>query len=62
MTENFEESIDKGNAFEVLLTEVSKSLDCIDHTLLIAKLLTFGVSLSSLKLIYSYLPNQIQRI
>ena len=39
MTEKFKESIDKGNAFGALLTDLSKAFDCVDHTLLIAKTL-----------------------
>ena len=52
MTEKFKELIHKGNTFGALLTDLSKAFDCIDHTLLIAKLSAFGVSPSSLKLIY----------
>ena len=62
MTEKFKESIDKGNAFRALLTDLSKAFDCIDHTLLIAKLSAFGVSPLSLKFLYSYLSNRTQRI
>ena len=62
MTEKLKESIDKGNAFGALLTDLSKAFDCIDHTLLIAKLSAFGVSPLSLKLLYSYLSNRTQRI
>ena len=62
MTEKFKESVDKGNAFGALLTDLSKTFDCIDHTLLIAKLSAFGVSPLSLKLLYSYLSNRTQRI
>ena len=62
MTEKFKESIDKGNAFGALLTDLSKAFDCIDHTLLIAKLSAFGVSPLSLKLLDSYLSNRTQRI
>ena len=62
MTEKFKESVDKGNAFGALLTDLSKAFDCIDHTLLIAKLSAFGVSPLSLKLLYSYLSNRTQRI
>ena len=53
MTEKFKESVDKGNAFGALLTDLSKVFDCIEHALLIAKLSTFGVSSLSLKLLYS---------
>ena len=62
MTEKFKESIDKGNVFGALLTDLSKAFDCIDHALLIAKLSAFGVSPLSLKLLYSYLSNRTQRI
>ena len=62
MSEKFKESVDKGNAFGALLTGLSKAFDWIDHTLLIAKLSAFGVSLLSLKLLYSYLSNRTQQI
>ena len=52
-TEKFKGSIDKGNAFGALLTNLSKAFDCIDHTLLIAKLSAVGASPFSLKLLYS---------
>ena len=55
MTQKFKESIDKGNAFRALLTDLSKGFDCIDHILLIAKLSPFGAPPLSLKLIYCYL-------
>ena len=54
--------IDKGDVFGALLTDLSKVFDCIDHTLLIAKLSAFGVSPLSLKLFYSYLSNRTHRI
>ena len=62
MKAKFKESMDRGNAFRALLTDLSKAFDCIDHTLFIAKLSAFGVSPLSLKLIYSYLSNRTQRI
>ena len=62
MTEKFKESVDKGNAFGALLTNLLKVFDCMDHTLLIAKLSTFDFSTLSLRFIYSFLLNRNQRI
>ena len=62
MTEKFKESIDKGNAFGALLTDLSKAFDSIDYTLLSTKLSAFEISPLSLKFIYSYLTNRTQRI
>ena len=54
----FKESVDKGNEFGALLTDLSNAFDCIDRKLLIAKL----VSSSSLNLICTYLSNRTQRL
>ena len=62
MLEKFKESVDKGNEFGALLTDLSKAFDCIDHKLLIAKLCWYGVSSSSLNLIVSYFSNRTQRV
>ena len=62
MLEKFKESVDKGNEFDALLTNLSKVFDCINHKLLIAKLFWYGVSPSSLDLIFSYLLNRTQRV
>ena len=62
ITEKFKGSIDEGNAFGVLLIDLSKAFDCSYRTLLIAKFSVFGVSTLSLKFLYSYLSNRAQRI
>ena len=38
MLQKFKESVEKGNEFGALLTDLSKAFNCIDHKLLIAKL------------------------
>ena len=62
MLEKLKESVDKGNEFGALLTDLSKAFDCVDHKLLIAKLFWYGASLSLLNLIFSYLSHRSQRV
>ena len=40
----------------------SKAYDCLPHVLLIAKLAAYGLDISSLGLLYSYLNNRYQRV
>ena len=54
-------SVDRGNVFGTLLTDLSKTFDCLDHELLIAKLDAYGLSLPALRLINDYLSNRRQR-
>ena len=46
----------------ILLADLSKVFDCINHELLIAKLHVCNFSLESLTFIQSYLSNRIQRV
>ena len=55
-------SIDGVKVFGALLTDLSKTFDCLNHDFLIAKLNTYGFSLSALRLIHDYLSNRKQRI
>ena len=61
MLEKWKSSVDKGKAFGVLLTDLSKAFDCLSHELIIAKLNAYGFSLSALKLMQSYLSERKQR-
>ena len=61
MLEKFKEAIERGNQFGALLTDLSKSFDCIDHKLLIAKLYEYGVSSSALNVISSYMKHRTQQ-
>ena len=53
--------LDKGNEIAVILTDLSKALGTINHSLLLAKLEAYGFSMASLKLMKSYLCNRFQR-
>ena len=44
------------------LTDLSKAYDCLPYDLLVAELHAYGFSLSSLKMIYSYLTTRKQRV
>ena len=54
LIETFKETIDTGNKFGALLTDLSKAFDCLDHSLLVAKLPWYGLSPLSLKFIFPY--------
>ena len=61
MIEKFKEAIDGEDKFGALLSDFSKTFDCINHQLLIVKIDSYGVSSMSTKIIFSYLSNRIQR-
>ena len=42
MIEKCKESVDNGGAFGALMTNPSKTFDCLHHELLIAKLYAYG--------------------
>ena len=58
----FKEAIDKGHEFGALLKNLPKAFDSIDRKLLTARLYSYGISLSSINLVSSYLNNGTQRI
>ena len=61
MQEEWKSSLDKGKAFDILLTDLSREIDCLSHELIIAKLNPYKCSLSGLKLMHRYLSERKQR-
>ena len=59
--EKWKRSVDGGEVFGALLTDLSKAFDCLDHEMLIAKVNAYGFSLRALRLINDYLSNRRQR-
>ena len=62
MIEKWRKSLDNKGKTGVLLTDLSKAFDCLNHELLIAKLSAYGFDYMSLKLIHSYLSDRLQRV
>ena len=62
MIETWRSAVDQKHTFAVLLTDLSKPFDCLNHDLLISKLNSYGLDENSLCLMYSYLNNRRQRV
>ena len=61
MLEKWKSAIDNKKMFGALLTDLSKTFDCLSHDLLIAKLNAYGFSIAPLRLVQNYLSNRTQR-
>ena len=61
MLEKWKSAVDNKKVFGALLTDLSKTFDCLSHDLLIAKLNAYGFSMAALRLIQNYLSNRKQR-
>ena len=62
MIEKWRKSLNAGGAYGTLLTDLSKTFDCLPRELLIAKLHAYGVDIFSLKLLHSYLTKWEERL
>ena len=62
MIETWKKHLNKGEKIEIILMDLSKAFDTINHSLLLVKLDAYGFSRTSLKLMQSYLCNRQQRI
>ena len=61
LIEKWKKILDDKGFGGVVLMELSKAFDTLNHELLIAKLHAYGFNRDSLKLINDYLPNRWQR-
>ena len=61
MIEKWKKTVDNGNVFGALLTDLSKAFDCLPHDLINAKLNSYGFNLTVLNLIHNYRTKRKQR-
>ena len=62
MIETWKKHLNKRGKIGVILVDLSKAFDTINHSFLVAKLDAYGFSRTSLKLTQNYLCNRQQRI
>ena len=58
LLKTWQNSLDKGGMVGTILVDLSKAFDSLPHDVIIAKLAAYGLSIKSLKLIFSYLNNR----
>ena len=62
MIEKWKRILDYGVDFGALLTDLSKTFDCIPHDIFIPKLEAYNSQIDALNLVYDYLSNRKQRV
>ena len=61
MIENWKKQLNNGEKVGVIFMDISKAFDTTNHSLLLAKLKSYGLSNQALSLLQSYLCNRFQR-
>ena len=62
LIQNSKDALDAGRVYGILITDLSKAVDCLPHRLLIAKLRVYGPDESACKLVSSYFTGRMQRM
>ena len=62
MIEKCKKSLDQGDEYAALLTELSKAFNCLPDDLIIAKLYAYRYDKASLRLMHSHLTGKYQRV
>ena len=60
--EDWKDAVDNGHIVGALFMDLSLAFDCLPHSLLVAKLNAYGLTLSACNLIASYLFDRKQRV
>ncbi len=60
--EEWKTALDRGQHVGVVMMDLSKAFDAIQHGLLLAKLHSYGLSQNACEIIRSYLTNHKQRV
>ena len=58
LLQKWKESVDQGHVFRALLTELSKTFECLAHNLLIAKLNAYGFDNEAVRFVYNYIASR----
>ena len=62
LTENSKQALDEGKNVGLILLNLSKAFDCLQHRLLLCKLNAYGISYEACNLLKSYSCQRLQRV
>ena len=60
--ENSKQALDEGKNVGLILLNLSKAFDCLQHRLLLCKLNAYGISYEACNLLKSYSCQRLQRV